>query len=122
MRYFFIIPLLAIFLLAGNSSVAESTQSIDKGKASWYRQKGCLCAASTKYPRGTRLRVTHARTRKFVDVRVNDYGPDPHQHPDRVIDLDVTAFKLLASKRRGLIPVEVTLAPAAVTAAVNSTR
>ena len=84
----------------------------DRGLASWYRQRGCLCAASTKYPRGTKLRVTHRRTKKFVDVVVNDYGPDPKRHPDRIIDLDITAFKLLASKRHGLIPVEVARVPA----------
>ncbi len=111
MLYSFLVAFVFSNLLFVSQTTTIESNLVDRGLASWYRQFDCLCAASTKYPRGTKLRVTHARTGKFVDVRVNDYGPDPRQHADRIIDLDVTAFKLLSSPRHGVIPVEVALVP-----------
>jgi hypothetical protein len=80
------------------------------GKASWYAYKGCDCAASPDYPKGTYLVVTRADDpTRSVTVRVNDYGPDRSVHPDRVIDLDKVAFAKLASTRAGVIEVSVRL-------------
>lgn len=73
------------------------------GKASWYKYKGGLFAASPDFPRNSRLRVFNLDNDKFVDVTVNDFGPDRKAHPDRVIDLDAVAFKRLASVGAGII-------------------
>lgn len=82
----------------------------ETGKASWYAYKGCDCAASPDYPKGTMLVVTRADDpTRSVTVRVNDYGPDRSVHPDRVIDLDSVAFKQLASLGAGVIDVTVKL-------------
>jgi hypothetical protein len=82
----------------------------ETGKASWYAYKGCDCAASPDYPKGTFLVVSRADDpARSVTVRVNDYGPDRSIHPDRVIDLDSVAFKKLASLGAGVIDVTVKL-------------
>jgi D-alanyl-D-alanine carboxypeptidase len=75
------------------------------GKASWYDFKTGLFAASTIYPNGQKDRLHHIATKKFVDVIINDYGPDPQQHPDRVIDLQKEAFLQLATLGTGVISV-----------------
>lgn len=80
------------------------------GEASWYAYKDCDCAASPDYPKGTFLVVTRADDpTRTVTVRVNDYGPDRSIFPNRVIDLDKTAFAKLASTRAGVIDVIVKL-------------
>lgn len=80
------------------------------GEASWYAYKGCDCAASPDYPKGTFLVVTLADDpTKTVTVKVNDYGPDRSIFPNRVIDLDKVAFAKLASTRAGVIDVVVKL-------------
>ncbi len=87
--------------------------NVYEGAASWYAYKNCLCAASTIYPKGSYVKVTniHPTSRKIgksIIVRINDYGPDPNIHPDRVIDLDKVAFSELAvSLGSGLMMVRV---------------
>ncbi|MBI2473119.1 RlpA-like double-psi beta-barrel domain-containing protein [Candidatus Uhrbacteria bacterium] len=82
------------------------------GEASWYGYEGCDCAASPDYPQGTSLLVTSiSDPTKSVTVRVNDYGPDRTVFPDRIIDLDKTAFAKLAPLGAGVIQVQVTLLP-----------
>lgn len=71
------------------------------GKASWYNYKGGDFAASPDFPKGSRLRVFNADNGKFVDVVVNDFGPNRNAHPDRVVDLDAVAFAKLAPKSQG---------------------
>lgn len=77
------------------------------GKASWYKCKGGLYAASVDYPRKSFLKVTNLENNKTVVVKINDYGPDKKIHPDRIIDLDVVAFKKIANKKQGIIKVKV---------------
>lgn len=80
------------------------------GDASWYAYKGCDCAASPDYPKGTYLVVTRLDDEtKSVTVKVNDFGPDRSVFPNRVIDLDKVAFQKLASTRAGVIQVRVKL-------------
>lgn len=85
-------------------------KTLEVGKASWYAYKGCDCAASPDYPKGTYLVVTRtddaART---VTVKVNDYGPERDVFPDRIIDLDKVAFAKIAGLGAGVIDVRVTL-------------
>ncbi len=76
------------------------------GEASWYAFRGGLFAASPDFPRGSVIRVHNLVNHKFVDVVINDYGPDRSIFPDRIIDLDKVAFEQIASTRDGLIEVK----------------
>jgi len=77
------------------------------GEASWYRYKNGNFAASTDFSKGSRLRVTNVENGKFVDVDINDYGPDKARHPGRILDLDAVAFKKIASTRDGIINISI---------------
>ena len=77
----------------------------DDGIASWYAYRGCLCAASRMYPKGTLLNITRLKTGHSVVVRINDYGPE--EWTGRTIDLDKTAFQKIGSLGAGLIYVRV---------------
>lgn len=77
------------------------------GKASWYAYKGGNFAASPDFPKGSKLRVYNKENGKFVDVIINDFGPERNLHPDRVIDLDKVAFGRIASLGEGIIDVYV---------------
>ena len=101
-RAFFHLPY-ARFLVLGNNDIMTA------GMASWYRYKDCDCAASPDYPKGSMLRVTRLDSGVFVDVTVNDFGPDRLVHPERVIDLDKVAFKKLGMTSEGVMLVNVSL-------------
>ncbi len=88
-------------------AVFEDTGILSVGKASWYAYKGGDFAASPDYNKGSVLRVYNLDNNKFVDVTINDYGPDRSLHPDRVIDLDKVAFSKIASLGAGIINVKV---------------
>jgi serine-type D-Ala-D-Ala endopeptidase (penicillin-binding protein 7) len=75
------------------------------GEASWYRFKGGNFTASPDFPRGSLLRIHNLGNNKFVDVEVNDFGPDRSIFPNRIIDLDYEAFKKIANKGEGLIDI-----------------
>lgn len=92
---------------AGKLVVLADSGVMSSGKASWYAYKNGLFAASPDYLKGTVLRVTNLANGKYVDVTVNDYGPDRRVHPDRVIDLDKVAFQKIASLGAGIIEVKV---------------
>lgn len=99
-------------------AILENIDIMTEGVASWYKYKGCNCAASPDYPKGTKLKVTNLKNGKTVVVKVNDWGPDRSVHPNRVIDLDLVAFKQIAAKSAGLCQVKVELA-APIEAAKN---
>ena len=85
-------------------------KTMEVGQASWYAYKGCDCAASPDYPKGTYLVVTRTDDpTRTVTVKVNDYGPERDVFPDRIIDLDKGAFAKLAGLGAGVIDVRVTL-------------
>lgn len=77
------------------------------GIASWYNFKDGAFAASPYFKKGSVLRVTNLANGKFVDVLVNDYGPNKRKHPNRVIDLDRLAFQKIASLKLGLVRVKI---------------
>ncbi len=80
------------------------------GTASWYSYKGCDCAASPDYPKGSYLVVSRQDDpTKSVTVQVNDWGPDRTRFPDRVIDLDKIAFEKLGPLGAGVLHVRVQL-------------
>ena len=82
-------------------------ESYERGRASWYSYQSCLCAAHPFFPKGSYLRVTAVASGKSVIVAVNDSGPNQTIHPERVLDLDAEAFKLLAPLGAGTIEVRV---------------
>ena len=88
-------------------AVFENSNSLAIGKASWYKYKPGNFAASPDFPKGSRVRVYNVDNGKFVDVVINDYGPDRRLHPDRVIDLEKNAFISIASLGAGIINVRV---------------
>ena len=93
------------------------------GLASWYDytidgvviSKSNPTAASTRYPRGSQLRVTLLDEDSYnsqllplsVDVFINDYGPEAQTC--REIDLSSFAFQQLSPLLKGLINVKVEL-------------
>ncbi|MFH1668124.1 MAG: septal ring lytic transglycosylase RlpA family protein [Candidatus Komeilibacteria bacterium] len=77
------------------------------GEASWYRYKGCNCAASRDYPKDTELEITHLSSGKKVNVIVNDYGPE--LWTERIIDFDATVFEQFGSLRWGVTDVKIEL-------------
>jgi rare lipoprotein A len=77
------------------------------GKASWYGYKGGNFAASPDFPKGSIVRVFNTDNDKFVDVEINDFGPERKLHPDRVIDLDKVAFSRIAALSAGIINVRI---------------
>lgn len=91
----------------GKIIAMSDSGKMSSGKASWYKYKNGLFAASPDYEKGSVLRVYNVANGKSVDVTINDYGPDRSIHPDRVIDLDYVAFSKIASTRDGIISVRV---------------
>jgi rare lipoprotein A len=89
------------------------------GKATWYGKAlaghktasgerfdpGKLTAAHKTLPIGTWVDVRRSGTNKVVRVRINDRGP--FGPPDWIIDLSTAAFERLASRRDGVIAVDV---------------
>ncbi|MFA7087764.1 MAG: RlpA-like double-psi beta-barrel domain-containing protein [Patescibacteria group bacterium] len=92
---------------SGRVIVLYSKDVLTVGTASWYKFKNGLFAASPDFLKGTVVRVHNLDNGKFVDVTINDWGPERDKHPDRVIDLDYVAFGKIASPSAGLIPVKV---------------
>lgn len=76
-----------------------------EGEASWYAFKDGNFAASPDFPRGSIVRVFNIENDKYVDVEINDYGPDRSIYPNRIIDLDKVAFEKIAPSGSGLIDV-----------------
>ncbi|MBU3901731.1 septal ring lytic transglycosylase RlpA family protein [Patescibacteria group bacterium] len=87
----------AKMVVLGNKNILQI------GDASWYGYKGCLCAASPDYEKGTKLNVKDLDSGKEVVVKVNDYGPDRSLFPNRVIDLDKIAFQKLGKLSWGVL-------------------
>ncbi|MFA6106897.1 MAG: RlpA-like double-psi beta-barrel domain-containing protein [Patescibacteria group bacterium] len=82
-------------------AVFSNPNILTSGRASWYSYKKGLYAASPDFPSGSRLRVHAVNSDKYVDVTINDFGPDRKVHPDRVVDLTKEAFAKIASVSDG---------------------
>jgi len=87
--------------------VLEKPEVMTVGNASWYKHREGLFAASPDFARGSVLRVHNVNNRKFVDVTINDFGPDRKIYPDRVIDLDRVAFERIAPLGAGIVKVRI---------------
>jgi len=88
-------------------AVFSDNSKITSGEASWYAYKGGNFAASPDFPKGSVLRVTNLDNNKYVDVTVNDYGPDRSIFPKRAIDLDKLAFAKISPLGAGIINVKI---------------
>ena len=88
-------------------AVFANPDILNRGRASWYAYKGGAFVASPDFPKGSRLRVVNLENQKFIDVEVNDYGPDRSIFPKRVVDLDKEAFARVADPGEGVIEVKV---------------
>lgn len=88
-------------------AVFSNPNVMSNGRASWYAYEGGNFAASPDFPKGSRLRVYNQDSGAFVDVTVNDWGPDRSVHPHRVIDLDKVAFEKIAPLGAGVTDVVV---------------
>lgn len=91
----------------GRFAFVEDASLQMAGDASWYSYKGCLCAASPDYQKGDKVQVVETTSGKSVVVTINDYGPDRTVFPNRVIDLDKTAFRRLTNLTNGILKVMV---------------
>lgn len=97
----------SIHLPFARVAVFDNPRVLAVGKASWYKFKSGNFAASPDFPRGAKIRVYNTDNDKFVDVEINDYGPERNLHPDRVIDLEKRAFAKIASLKKGIINVKI---------------
>ncbi|MFH1744934.1 MAG: RlpA-like double-psi beta-barrel domain-containing protein [bacterium] len=79
---------------------------LTNGKASWYKFKSGNYAASPDFPKGSIIRVHNKNNNKYVDVEINDYGPDRSIFPDRAIDLEKEAFAKIASLSAGTVDIK----------------
>ncbi|KKQ59802.1 MAG: D-alanyl-D-alanine endopeptidase, penicillin-binding protein 7 and penicillin-binding protein 8 [Parcubacteria group bacterium GW2011_GWE2_38_18] len=97
-----------IYLPYARIAVFEYPQILGNGQASWYAYKKGNYAASPDFPKGSRLRIFNSlKPEKFVDVEINDYGPNRDIHPDRVVDLEKTAFSKIASLGEGTVKINI---------------
>jgi rare lipoprotein A (peptidoglycan hydrolase) len=89
------------------------TGKVHSGLGSWYAQPNHLkvkypsitgfYAANYWLPKGSYVKVTNKANGKSIIVRINDAGPFG---PNRIIDLDKTAFASIASLGAGIIDVK----------------
>lgn len=76
---------------------------IYEGLATWYTFGTGMNTASRQFPRGTKLRVIAINSGKYIDVIVNDFGPEDWTGID--LDLNRPAFAKLAPLGAGIIPI-----------------
>ena len=93
--------------LSGRLALFSNQSFLTVGTASWYNYKGGLFAASPDFAKGSIIRVYNLSNNKYVDVTINDWGPDRTKLPDRVIDLDKVAFAKIASTGDGVVKVRI---------------
>jgi len=82
----------------------EPKSPIYQGVATWYSFGEGMNAASTEFPKGTRLRVVAVNSNKTVDVTINDYGPA--KWTGVALDLNKPAFLKLAPLGAGKIKIK----------------
>ena len=87
--------------LTGIASYYWQPQRVASG--GWFNPKA-MTAAHKTLPFGTRVRVTHARNGRSVDVTINDRGP---YIAGRIIDLSSAAAGVIGMKGSGIAQVRV---------------
>ncbi|HEY7459080.1 MAG TPA: septal ring lytic transglycosylase RlpA family protein [Xanthobacteraceae bacterium] len=107
------LPFLVLLIVHTGSAGPACSQSL-RGKATyyWHSQKTAngerfhpegMTAAHRTLPFGTQVRVTHARTKRSVVVRINDRGPFTR---GITIDLARGAARQIGMLGEGISPVE----------------
>ncbi len=76
---------------------------IREGYATWYKFGDGMNTASREFPRGTKVRVIAINSGKYIDVVVNDFGPEDWTGVS--LDLNKPAFAKLAPIGAGIIQV-----------------
>jgi rare lipoprotein A len=109
-----LLPLLIVVVAQGVAVEPAWSESL-RGKATYYwhsaktangetfRPEG-MTAAHRTLPFGTQVRVTHARTKRSVVVRINDRGPFVR---GITIDLSRGAAREIGMLVEGISPVEI---------------
>jgi rare lipoprotein A len=87
-------------IMTGIASYYWQPQRVASG--GWFNPNA-MTAAHKTLPFGTRVRVTHARTGRSVDVTINDRGP---YIAGRIIDLSSAAAGAIGMKGSGLATVK----------------
>ena len=109
---------LAAGVIAARPGAIASVGDEEVGRASWYGETHhgrrtasgelfdmhALTAAHPTLPFGTRLRVTHTKSGRAVEVRVNDRGPHTR---GRILDLSYAAARALGALGESVIPVRI---------------
>lgn len=112
-----LVVVLALVTFLATCSTVPKNNSFQTGYASWYGEKfhGRLTASGEKYnmyqmtaahpslPFGTRVLVKSKKTKKTVEVRINDRGPFTK---GRIIDLSYSAAQNLNILELGYDEVE----------------
>lgn len=109
-----LLPLFIVLIAQGVAVDAARSESL-RGKATfyWHSQKTAngerfapegMTAAHRTLPFGTQVRVTHARTKRSVLVRINDRGPFVR---GITIDLSRGAAREIGMLAEGISPVEI---------------
>ncbi len=88
-------------------AIFSNPDALAIGRASWYSYKGGNYAASPDFPKGSMIRIYNTDNDKFVDVEINDFGPERKIYPDRVVDLDKVAFSHISSLSAGVVNVQI---------------
>lgn len=97
--------------------ISAAVGTVQRGFATWYGgslhggptasgerfNKHKMTAAHLTLPMNTRVRVTHAKTGRSVEVRINDRGP--YGNRKRIIDVSEAAAKRLGIIDEGVAPV-----------------
>lgn len=91
------------------SAIKKNSEPVPKspvyqGTATWYAFGDGMNAASTEFPKGTRLRVVAVNSNKTIDVIINDYGPA--KWTGIALDLNKPAFLKLAPLGAGKIKIK----------------
>ncbi len=117
-RLFAIAILIVPGLLIQLPSASAAPALTQRGIASYYHDKfqgrrtasgerynsQAYTAAHKRLPLGTKIRVTHLKTGKSIQVRVNDRGPFIE---GRILDLSRRAARELGIIKAGLAPVRI---------------
>jgi rare lipoprotein A (peptidoglycan hydrolase) len=85
-------------------SEPQPKSPVYQGLATWYTFGEGMGAASTQFPKGTRLRVVAVNSNKTIDVIINDYGPA--KWTGIALDLNKPAFLKLAPLGAGKISIK----------------
>jgi len=115
LRWVGFVQIILIILLSAGCAFNKNNGNvkIQKGLASWYGPKfhGKMTASGERYnmnkltaahrtiPFGTRVKVTHLKTKRSVVVRINDRGPFVK---GRIIDLSRKAAKKIGLIEEGV--------------------